>query len=93
MTNTAIAPREGASALIAREVRAELGRQQMSNRRLAAALGVSFMWVNRRISTGETDLTVDDTERIAAVLGVPLRQLLDPWLNYAGSPTRPFTGA
>lgn len=81
------------SQLIAREIRAELARQQISNRRLAAALGVSGMWVNRRISACETELTVEDTERIAAALGVSLRQLLNPWLDHKASPTRPVIDA
>lgn len=93
MTNSVIAPRERASELIAREIRAELGRQQMSYRRLAVALGVSFMWVNRRISTGQTDLSVEDTERIASALGVPLQQLLATWLEHGASSNTAVIGA
>ena len=94
MTDTVVAPFAGSpSQLIAREIRAELARQQISNRRLAAALGVSSMWVNRRISACETELTIEDTQRIASALGVPVRQLLSAWIDYASSPTKPVIGA
>lgn len=93
MTQTVNAPHEGASALVAREIRAELGRQQLSNRRLAVALGVSFMWVNRRVNTGETALTIEDIQRIADVLGVPVLQLLTGWLGDSPSPNRAGIGA
>lgn len=76
---------------MAQEIRAELGRQQLSNRRLAMAIGVSFMWVNRRISTGETDLTFEDTQRIANALGVPVQSLLVSWLEHGPSPTTAYT--
>lgn len=94
MTSTVIAPSGGApSQLIAREIRAELARQQLSNRRLALALGVSSMWVNRRISACETELTFEDTQRIADALGVPVAGFLSPWLGNAPSPSGPVIGA
>lgn len=77
------------SELIAREIRAELGRQQLSNRRLAVMLSVSFMWVNRRISTGETDLTANDVQRIADALRVPVARLLVGWLPRLDSNQEP----
>lgn len=93
MTQTVSAPRQGASELIAREIRAELGRQQVSNRRLAERLGVSFMWVNRRISTCDVKITVDEAEEIARALDVPVQQLIAPWLDSAASPNRGVIGA
>lgn len=93
MTNTVIAPQESASALVAREIRAELGRQQMSNRRLAELIGRSAMWIHRRLSTGDTELTFNDAQLIAGALGVPVRQLLIPWLDYGVSSNTALTGA
>jgi hypothetical protein len=43
-------------------------------------LGVSYMWVNRRINTGETDLTMEDLQRIADALRVPAGRFLAGWL-------------
>jgi transcriptional regulator with XRE-family HTH domain len=82
------APKATPSRLIAREIRAELGRQQLSQRRLALALGTNYQWVQRRVSIGaEIELTFDDTQRIANALGVPVRQLLSGWLGDSASPT------
>lgn len=78
---------------MAREIRAELGRQQLSNRRLAERLGVSYMWVSRRLSMGDVDLTFEDTQAIATALNVPIRQLLTPWLEHSASPNTPPIGA
>lgn len=93
MTQTVIAPQESASALVAREIRAELGRQQMSNRRLAELIGRSAMWIHRRLSTGDTELTFDDAQLIAGALGVPVRQLLNPWLEHGASSNTAVIGA
>jgi hypothetical protein len=90
MTTTVTAPSGGTpSQLIAREIRAELGRQQLSNRRLALQLGVSFMWVNRRISTLETALTFEDVQRIAETLNVPVQRLVSAWLPRLDSNQQP----
>ncbi|WP_083933236.1 helix-turn-helix domain-containing protein [Kribbella catacumbae] len=90
MTNTVVAPSGGApSRLIASEIRAELGRQQLSNRRLAMQLGVSFMWVNRRINSGETDLTFEDVQKIAEALNVPVQRLMSSWLPRMDSNHQP----
>jgi transcriptional regulator with XRE-family HTH domain len=88
------------SQLIAREIRAELGRQQMTNRRLAAKLGVSFMWVGRRISSCETPLTLEDVQLIATALDVPAGRFISAWLpqtdpegngpSPSGPPTQPY---
>jgi len=55
--------------LIAEEIRALLGRRQLSASELARRMGVSQRYMSRRI-TGETALDVDDLEKIAAYLGV-----------------------
>lgn len=93
MTQTVIAPQESASALVAREIRAELGRQQMSNRKLAELIGRSAMWIHRRLSTGDTELTFDDAQLIAGALGVPVLQLLTPWLEHGESSNPAVIGA
>lgn len=60
---------------VAAEVRAELGRQDRNNTWLASELGVSEMWVSRRLS-GTTKFTVDDLVRIAAALNIDATELL-----------------
>jgi hypothetical protein len=90
MTSTLVRPRGGTpSRLIAQEIRAELARQQVSNRRLALALGVSSMWVNRRISTCETELTFEDVQRIAEALHVRVERLVSAWLPRLDSNQQP----
>lgn len=59
----------------ATEVRAEMGRQRMSSAALAQALGVSDMYVSRRLR-GETAFDLTDIERTAKILGVPVSQFL-----------------
>jgi hypothetical protein len=63
---------------VAAEVRAEMGRQGRTNSWLAVQLGVSEMWVGRRlrIPGREVDLSEDDLDRIADVLGVPVSKFL-----------------
>lgn len=67
---------------VAAEVRAELGRQGHNNAWLAAQLGVTQMWVSRRLR-GETRITEDDLKRIAAVLGMPPADLFRPAVRAA----------
>ena len=62
---------------IAAEVRAEMGRQDRTNSWLAAQLGVSEMWVGRRLRLNrETEISEDDLERIAGALNVPVATFL-----------------
>ncbi|MDG4791880.1 helix-turn-helix transcriptional regulator [Micromonospora sp. WMMD1102] len=61
--------------LVAEEVRALLGRRQMSGAKLATAIDRSEMYVSRRLR-GETAFDLDDLERIAGVLGVQVADLL-----------------
>lgn len=97
MTTNVVTPSGGApSQLIAREIRAELGRQQLTARRFAMKLGVSYMWVTRRLNSGEVEMTFEDVDKIAAALGVPATRFISAWLprmdsNHqpAGYPTRP----
>lgn len=57
--------------LAAREIRAEMGRQRRSANALAAELGVSDMYLSRRLS-GQVPFDLTDVERIAEALGVPV---------------------
>jgi transcriptional regulator with XRE-family HTH domain len=94
MTQPVEARKATPSRLIAREIRAELGRQQLSQRRLALQLGTNYQWVQRRVSIGaEIELTFDDVTRIAGALGVPVQQLLTAWLGNSASPTGAVIGA
>lgn len=95
MTTTAARPEVGRpSQLIAAEIRAELARRQVSYRQLAAMIpGVSYAWVNRRISACDVDLTFEDAQLIANAIGVPVKQFLIPVLEHAPSPTGRDTGA
>lgn len=58
-----------------REVRAELGRRDISRKQFAVMLGTTDMWVYRRLQ-GNVGLTLDDVERMASVLSVPPARLL-----------------
>jgi len=55
---------------VAGEVRAVLARKRMSQRQLAAALGVTQPIIWRRMR-GEVPFTGEELQRIAAVLNVP----------------------
>lgn len=63
------------SALAAGNVRAEMGRRQVSRVEMAHRLGVSDMWVGRRLN-GQVAITVDDLGRMAEALEVPVVDLL-----------------
>ncbi|MEV4271978.1 helix-turn-helix domain-containing protein [Micromonospora aurantiaca (nom. illeg.)] len=60
---------------VAEEIRAQLGRKQMSGAKLARAIDQSEMYVSRRLR-GETAFDLDDLERIADVLGVTVTDLM-----------------
>lgn len=80
--HVAAAPIEASqAALVIGQIRAELGRAQMSQSALADKLEVSHSWVYRRL-TGEAALTVADVHSVAAAIGVDLEvltaQLPDP---------------
>ncbi|MET8908352.1 helix-turn-helix transcriptional regulator [Micromonospora sp. NPDC004551] len=62
------------SEQVAREIRAEMGRQRMSAAKLARELGVSEAWTSRRLS-GDQTIDLHDLERIADVLGVTVIEL------------------
>ena len=60
---------------VAAEIRAEMGRQQVRYVRLAERLGENEVWVSRKVR-GRTPLTINDLERIAAALDVPVSDLI-----------------
>lgn len=59
----------------AAEVRAEMGRQRITGAALAKSLGVSDMYLSRRL-TGTVPFDLAEIERVAAALGVQVTQLL-----------------
>jgi transcriptional regulator with XRE-family HTH domain len=62
---------------VSAEVRAELGRQQLTQGQLAIRLHWSRMMLHRRLS-GVTPWSTDDLEQIARVLGRPVSELVTP---------------
>jgi transcriptional regulator with XRE-family HTH domain len=66
-----------ADLTVAAEIRAELGRQRISQADLARRLGVSRPWVSRRLN-GDTALTIGDIATIADNLGVPVTHFVGP---------------
>lgn len=73
--DTAKSKRLTLSEHVAREIRAEMGRQQVRNAGLAELLGVSEMWVSRKLR-GITPLTLAEVEQLAEVLEVEVSALL-----------------
>ncbi|WFG47458.1 helix-turn-helix transcriptional regulator [Pseudonocardia alni] len=61
--------------LVAAEVRAQMARERISNRKLAAKLGLKPAWVDRRLN-GTTPMDTDDLELFAEALHVRLADLL-----------------
>jgi transcriptional regulator with XRE-family HTH domain len=62
--------------IAAGEIRAEMARQGLTQRELAARLGWNRMSLSRRLSGG-MPLSLDDIEGIAAELGVSVTQFID----------------
>jgi transcriptional regulator with XRE-family HTH domain len=56
---------------VAGALRAEMARQQIDQRTLAARIGVSQTWVQYRTS-GRVVCDVEDLAKLAAALGVPV---------------------
>jgi transcriptional regulator with XRE-family HTH domain len=59
------------------EVRAEIGRQDISAEKLAKALGWDVSRLRRRLK-GKVPWSVEEVEAIASILDVPRSQFLDP---------------
>ena len=71
------------SGQLASEVRAEMARQRVSNRELAKRMGVSHVWVARRVTAQATDMTLDELAMVAKALGKPVPYFLKklPWFD------------
>lgn len=67
--------RKTLSDLVAERLRAEMAIQQVKPSELAKRLGVSHMYVARRM-TGETSIALRELEVIAAALGISPARLL-----------------
>lgn len=65
----------GYAASVAAEVRAEMARQHKSQTTLALDLGVSQAFLSRRLSGG-VPFDIDELDRIARVLEVPVTRFL-----------------
>jgi transcriptional regulator with XRE-family HTH domain len=52
-----------------------MARRELSKAKLAGQLGVSEMWVSRRMR-GKTQITMEDLERLAAALDIPVASFL-----------------
>lgn len=63
------------SQATAAEIRAEMARQRITGSALAAELDVSTAWVSYRIN-GHQEIGLNDLERIATALGVPIGRLM-----------------
>jgi len=61
---------------VASEIRAELGRQNLSQGNLATALGWTEAYLSRRL-TGQVAFSLADIGAIARTLGVRASQFLD----------------
>lgn len=67
-------PEVDLSARVAEEIRAMMGRRNISGRKLAIALQVRPMWVSERLR-GITPIDLNDLDRIAKVLRCPVLAL------------------
>jgi len=63
---------------VAREVRAELGRQQKHQGHLAAILGIDRAQISKRLKGDTLSFTTAELDKIAAELGVPVDRFLTP---------------
>lgn len=63
------------SDLVAEEIRVMMIRRRTTGRKLARTLGVSPSWLSYRL-TGVQEIGLNDLDRIAAALGVSIRDLL-----------------
>lgn len=64
---------------VAAEIRAEMARQRITQRDLAASAGLTTAYLSRRL-TGDVALSTEDIERLAGALGVPISELASPRL-------------
>lgn len=71
---------------VASEIRAEMGRQSVTQTRIAEVLGISQPQVSLRLA-GSISFSVPELERIAEALGVPVTNFFaEPPARLASSP-------
>jgi transcriptional regulator with XRE-family HTH domain len=76
MTTTTI-ERRSLSASVADEIRANMGRKRVTQRQLAERLGVSHLWISRRIGvSASVDLTLEEIAKMAEALNVSVESLV-----------------
>lgn len=85
------------SALVAAEVRAVLGRQDVTRSELGRRMGENAQWVSSRL-TGQTPINLNDLQRMADALDVRVIDLLPGTLKLSkdapgpnGRPDRPVS--
>ena len=62
---------------LAAELRAEMGRRQISQRQVALRLGRPPLWLSRRLGrTAAVDLTLDEVAEIADALGADVEGIV-----------------
>lgn len=67
----------GLTHRVAAEIRAELARQQMTQRELARRIGIDQAIVSKRLNGGSArSWTLDELDSIAVALGVPAASFL-----------------
>lgn len=67
---------EGLATYVRAQLRAEMARREVTATQLAGRLNVSDMWVSRRLR-GNTPIAIDELERIAQALDMPVSVLLE----------------
>jgi len=70
---------------VAAEIRAEAARKRITGARLAEALDVSGASMSRRMN-GHSPISIDELAEIAALLDVPLSDLLPTWAPRGSNP-------
>lgn len=69
----AVPESQSLSGRFAEEVRVQLARQGGSIRKLADEMGVSHVWLTRRVGPSRTvELTLEDAQRIARAAGLAI---------------------
>jgi len=68
-------PNQQLASSVVAEIRAEMARQRISQRTLAAKLGWSQPGLSRRLNADPAP-RIDEIERIALALGVPVARFL-----------------
>lgn len=86
-----MAQRKSRNALLAREIRAECARQQISGRELSRRTGVPERTVARYLR-GETNMSLDDIEGFAAALGMSTVDLVMRAYDGSPPPSHPTRG-